>query len=330
VLGGIAFMIRFQAGLALIAVPIAMVIQSRRWKQAIIFSLGIVVMAALQGLIDIWSHGQFLGSISNYTAEYRNYLAGNPGPTPTIPGPWYRYILLILGIMVPPFSLVFVGSIFGREVIRKHLILLLAFIIFVAVHSIIANKQERFIIPVFPVLLVLGSIGLYYLYRNGGWYFRWKGLRAALWGWFALINTALLILFTFNYAHRGAIEPMIYLNRQEKVEGVLFDTSERKKWLPYSYWNYRKPESVKLTPQYSLQEAINAGEVKPENPPKYIVVFSDGRPDRYIEKYDTYLGDYEIVFHGKPSLMDFILNRLNPKYNHLNESWVLEFRTTQD
>ncbi len=317
IFGGIAFMIRFHVGLALIAVPIAMVIQNRRWKQAVVFSIGILVMVIIQGLIDIWSHGQFLKSLSNY-------VIGNLGAPPTIPGPWYKYILLLVGILIPPFSFVFIASIFGRDVIRKHLTLLSAFLIFIIGHSIIVNKQERFILPVFPVLLVLGSIGLYYLYQNGGWYFRWRSLRAALWAWFVFFNTALLILFTFNYAHRGAIEPMVYLSRQEKVDGVIFDTSARKKWLPYSYWNYRKPESLKLTPQYSLQEAIDSGEVDPDRPPQYIVVFSDGQPDSYREKYEEYLGDYEIVFHGRPSLMDFILNKLNPRYNQLNESWVLE------
>ena len=35
------------------------------------------------------------------------------------------------------------------------------------------------------------------------------------------------------------------------------------------------------------------------------------------------LGKYKLVHHGKPSLVDVVLNKLNPKYNHRNESWVL-------
>ncbi|MBD3218655.1 MAG: hypothetical protein GF310_10290 [candidate division Zixibacteria bacterium] len=317
VLGGIAFMIRFHVGLALVAVPFAMVIQGRRWKQAVLFSIGVLAMVALQGLIDIWSHCRFLGSVINY-------ITGNLGAPPTIPGPWYKYILLIFGIMIPPFSILFVLSIFGRDVIRKHLILLLSFIIFVAGHSAVVNKQERFIIPVFPALLVLGCVGLYYLYYNSGWYFKWKGLRTFLWGWFVVFNTALLVLFTFNYSHKGAVEPMVYLSRQDNVDGVIFDCTERRKWLPYSYWNHKKPEAVKLTPDYGLKDAINSGQVRPSDPPQYIVVFADGKPNMYIERYKNYLAEYEAVFHGEPSLMDIILHRLNPKYNHLNESWVLE------
>ncbi|MBU1320222.1 MAG: glycosyltransferase family 39 protein [candidate division Zixibacteria bacterium] len=314
--GGLAFMIRMHVGLALIFVPFAMVIQNRRWRQAAIFSTAMLVVVALQGVLDVYTHGEFLGSVSNY-------IIGNMSQPPTIPGPWYKYILVLFGIMIPPFAILFVGSIFMKRVIRNHLILWSSLILFVAGHSAVVNKQERFVIPIFPVLIVLGCVGLYYLYKSGGWYFRWRGLRLALWGWFIVLNIILVIPFTFNYAHRGAVDPMVYLSRQDDVDGVLFDCSARKKWLPYDYWDYRKPNSVKLTPTYSINEAIVRGDLSADSPPSYVVVFTDGYPTDQIAHYSELLGRYELVHHGRPSLMDLILHRLNPKYNHKNESWVL-------
>ena len=35
------------------------------------------------------------------------------------------------------------------------------------------------------------------------------------------------------------------------------------------------------------------------------------------------MGKYEVVFHGEPSIVDALSNRLNPKYNRRNESWVV-------
>lgn len=315
-LGGLSFMVRMHVGLTLLFVPFAMVINERRWRQAILFSAAILVMVALQGLMDVWTHGKFLGSVTNY-------ITGNLSQPPTIPAPWYRYMLLIFGILIPPFSIAFVLSIFNMRVIKRHLIIWSGTILFIVGHSIVVNKQERFILPLFPVLIVLGCIGLHYMYTSGGWYFRWKRLRVGLWAWFWVLNTIMLVPFTFNYAHRGTVDPMVYLSRQDDVDSVMFDTTERKKWLPYTYWDYRKPNMVKLTPTYGLDDAIRDRAISPATPPSYIVLFSDGTPDDYIANLRGTLGSYELVHHGKPSMMDLILHKLNPKYNHKNESWVL-------
>jgi len=315
--GGLSFMIRMHVALSLAVVPIAMIlILRRRWRQAVLFSAGVMAIVALQGMIDIWSHGKFLGSVSNY-------IIGNISQPPTLPGPWYKYLLLIIGIMIPPFSILFFGSALRPRVIKEHLILWLATAAFVIGHSMVVNKQERFIIPVFPVLIVLGCAGLYHLYKDCEWYRRLKALRYGLWGWFWVINIIVLVPFTLNYAHRGAVDPLVYLSRQGDSQNVLFDTTARKKWIPYAYWDYTRPGAVKISPSYSLQDALDACEISGNKPPRYVVIFTDDYPAVELGEYHEKLGaEYEIVHHGKPSLMDLILHHLNPKYNHKNESWV--------
>jgi hypothetical protein len=320
VFGGLAFMVRMHVALALILVPFAIVLQKRRWRQAAIFSAGIVGMVALQGVIDIWTHGGFLNSVSNY-------IVGNMSQPPTIPAPWYRYALLLVGIMIPPFSLLFIGSTFAPKVIRNHLVLWSSFVLFVIGHSIVVNKQERFIIPVFPILVVLGCVGLFELARSNNWFARLRRVGMALWIWFAAVNLVLLVPFTINYGHRGAVDPMVYLSQQNDADAVLFDCSERKKFLPYEYWDYRKPNSVQLLPTIGIDDAIKSGKATAQSPPRYVVVFSDGFPDKQIQQLASTLGEYELVHHGEPSLIDLVLHRLNPKYNHKNESWVLKLRS---
>ncbi len=319
VFGGLAFMVRMHVALALIAVPVVMIL-GRKWRQTIVFSGTLALMVVLQGLMDIWTHGQFLGSVFNY-------ISGNLSQPPAVPAPWYRYIVLLFGIMIPPFSIVFILSIFSRKVIQNHAILWLALILFVIGHSVVVNKQERFIIPVFPMLIVLGCAGLYCLRQKGGPYFRWRKVRMALWGSFWLLNGIALFPFASNYAHRGTVDPMVYLSRQDDVGMVLFDMTERRRYLPYSYWDFRHENSVRLTPAFGLADALESGVISRSDPPSHIVIFSDGCPDRYLAALRADLGRYEVVHHGKPSIIDLIAYKFNPKYNRLNESWVLRHGT---
>ena len=312
----IAFMLRFQIAAALIAVPVAILISRRDWQRAGIYCVSLAGAIGILGLLDIYTHGRFLGSL------YAHILSNLPESAP-LAGPWYRHLLLILGIMIPPFSILFFGSVFQRETIRKHLVMLLPALLFVIVHSIIPNKQERFMIPVFPVLIILGCAGMSCFYRAKN-YAKWRKLVIGLWIWFIVLNTLLLIPFTFNYAHRGLVDSMAYLSRQDDVDGVVFDCTARKKWLPYSYWDYRKPNAVKLTSKYDLDDAIQSDKISRSSPPSYIVVYADGYPDDQLAEYGSKLGRYEVVHHGEPSLIDLILHLMNPKYNHKNEAWVLK------
>jgi hypothetical protein len=316
VLGGVAFMVRMQVIMALAVIPIAMVIRRRVWRQAIVFSLAVGWMIFMQGMIDTQTHGKFLGSVTNY-------VVGNMSAPPTLPGPWYRYILLILGVMIPPFSLVFIGSMFQPKLIRNHLVLWLPLMAFVVGHSVITNKQERFIIPVFPLIIVLGCVGLYYLLRSNGWYFRWRKLRAGLWIWLAVLNLILLIPFTVNYGHRGSVDPLVYLSDQPDAKKVLFDCSERKMFVPYSYWQYDRSDAVTVFSRVDIYLFLADGKLLSFAPPDYIVVFTDDKLREHEELLTSLLGRYTLVYHGRPSLIDAALHTLNPKYNFRNESWVL-------
>jgi hypothetical protein len=316
VFAGLAFIIRMQVIMAAAVVPVAMVFGYRDWRRGIVFSLALLVLIGAQGVIDIYTHGKFLGSLTNY-------IAGNMGAPPTMPEPWYNYILLVFGVMIPPLAFIFVGSIFLKKVIKEHLILWLPTIAFLIGHSVITNKQERFIIPIFPALLVLGSLGLHYLAKSQGWYTRQKLLRFFCWAIFLIANVAALVPFTFDYGHRGAVDPLVFLSRQDDAKSVLFDCSERRMFIPFSYWKYDRTKAVTVYSQDELMADLKNGKLSAVNPPDYVVVFSDTALDSHIGMLQS-LGDYKLVHHSEPSLMDIILNKMNPKYNHRNESWVLK------
>lgn len=315
VLCGLAIMIRYQAAAAVVAVPVAMLLTNRRWRIPLVFCVTLGVILMIQACLDIYTHGYFWGSFRN--------MVGNLGE-PTIPGPWYRYILLLFGIMIPPFSLVFIGSMFSIEVLKRHLVLIGALVSFVVIHSFIAEKQERFMATILPMLIVAGMVGMYELVRQSCWFANAKKLRVGLWTWFLAVNLVGLAVFTFNFGKRGAIEPMVYLSRQPDADRILIDATERRLFIPYSYWNYDRSEAVPLFGAADIDSAIAQGRLDPKNPPQYAVIFTDSKLDQHLGILRDKLGDYEVVFHGEPSLVDALANKLNPKYNRRNESWVVK------
>ena len=310
---GLAIMIRYQAAAAVIVVPVAMYLTNRRWKVPFVFCATLGVMLMVQACLDIFTHGYFWGSFRN--------MVGNLG-APTIPGPWYRYILLLLGIMIPPFSLVFIGSIFRMQVLKKHLVLIGALVSFVIIHSIIAEKQERFMATILPMLIVTGMVGMHALTKRSLWFANAKKLRVGLWTWFICLNLIGLAVFTFNFGKRGAIEPMVYLSRQPDAGKVLIDATERRLFIPYSYWNYDRSGAVPIFDAAEIDSAIALGRLDSKDPPRYAVIFTDSQLDQHLEFLRNKLGKYEVVFHGEPSIVDVLANKLNPKYNRRNESWV--------
>jgi hypothetical protein len=315
IIAAIAIAVRLQVALAIAAVPIAMLIQDRKWRPALVFSAVLAIALCLLSISEIYTHGRFLGSVFNY-------VQGNLGAPPTIPGPWYRYLLLLLGVMIPPFSLIFLASLIQRRVIREHLLIWLPTMAFIVGHSLITNKQERFVIPILPELFVLGCVGLSLYWRESNWWQRKRRLVRGLVLSFVIINLILLIPFTLNFGKRGAVEPLVYLSRQTDAQHVVFDMTERNLFIPFSYWNYDRSGAIVLASTGDLDSALARGTLDRANPPQYAVIFADKDPREHLDWLGGKLGAYEIVFHGEPSIIDALANRLNPKYNRRNESWV--------
>ena len=93
-------------------------------------------------------------------------------------GFWHQYFWVVLGLLVPPFSLAWV---FGtaREVKRLALLVIppLAFFLF---HSAFPNKQERFILPAVPFIVAAGSIGWHAFIEGSGFWQRRAQLHRGL------------------------------------------------------------------------------------------------------------------------------------------------------
>jgi hypothetical protein len=311
---GIAFLIRWQVASAVAGVGVYLLVK-REWRGLSLLSLAFMLPVACEGLWDWQAHGVFLGSFWRYI-EYNTRHAYD-----YVVGPWYRYLVLILGIFIPPFSLFLVYA--SGRYIRRLGILAWAVLPFLIVHSIVPGKQERFLLPIFPELALLFVLAVWHWQREHSEVSA-RRIRYG-WRWFWTVNVILLFGALTHYGQRGKIEPLIGLYEQGNALAVLFDMTERGRQTDLPLY-YLDGGGIGATPV--IFQAVNVGEidslsVSPDARTwKYVVVFSRGGFEEHRAMLEARLGPLEIVRHIGPTLIEKALLFFNPKYTHSRESWL--------
>ncbi len=214
---GIAFNIRFQTITFIGGFGIAILLL-KKWKEAILISIGFLLCTALvQAFTDmmIW-HKPFM-ELTEYIRfnieNAYNYFTQS----------WYLYLLLIGGILIPPISLFLIFG-FLRSW-KKHLILFLPTFLFFIAHSMFPNKQERFILPAIPFVIILGTIGwMDFQERSTFWRNNTKLLHA-FWVFFWILNCIPLPVVSVAYSKRSRVESLYYIYQKKDLKEFVWDES---------------------------------------------------------------------------------------------------------
>ena len=315
---GLAFLIRWQTAAAILGVVLYLTYR-KKWRGLAVIGVFGSIPVLVEAVWDWWAHGVFFGSfwayIQHNLAHSRDYVVG----------PWYRYLLLLLGILIPPFSFLFLAAMVRW--VKRFGILIWATLAFLIIHSVVPGKQERFILPIFPLLALMGTAGLK-LWQETRPSLRpwiWRG-----WIWFWGVNTGLLFVAVFNYGQKARIASFVYLYEQGDARGVVADFTEQGTLLPLYYLDGANP----LRPRPvvyrvygpadfdSLRMRHNGLIQPPIEPLNYVLIFSRGKLEEHLKTVNSHLGRVKVIAHIVPSLADRILLRLNPKYNHSKEAWV--------
>lgn len=315
---GLAFIIRWQTAAAILGVGLYLIYR-KQWRGLGLMSTFGLMPVLAETVWDWWAHGIFFGSFWVYLqhnlAHSRDYIVG----------PWYRYLLLLLGILIPPFSFLFLAAIVRW--VKRFGVLAWAALAFLIIHSAVPGKQERFILPVFPLLALMGTAGLQF----------WKEGRTALrpliqwgWRWFWSVNAMLLFVAVFNYGQKARIASFVYLYEQGDARGVVADFTEQGTLLPLYYLDGADP-SRPWPVVYRAYDPVDFDSLRlrhlgiigpPVGPLNYVIIFSQGKLEEHLKMINGHLGRAEVIAHIAPSLADRILLWLNPKYNHSKEAWV--------
>jgi hypothetical protein len=311
---GLAFVFRYQT-LSLSATLGMVLLFKKDGKQLMLFVVGFLLTACvIQGGADIFAWGYPFASFIEYLRY--NTIHGNDYTT----GPWYNYLLLVLGAFIPPISFFLVFGLFRNW--RKTLLILLPVIVFFVLHSYFPNKQERFIFPVVPIILVLGVVGWEEFIHESAFWIRHKYVLKTFWIWFWVINVALLIPFTTYYSKRSRVESM-YALYTKPVNGII---------LVGGKWGVIQPPlfytGVYPIPIYEIQDDSQIPQVQARisavhDPPNYAIFFGIENIAERVRNIESSLKvGLTLEKRIDASFLDDIFYRLNPRNNKNQTAFV--------
>lgn len=308
-IGALSVSIRFQTFLIIIGIVLSMMMQ-KRWEMAIYYSMGALLsFVVIQGLIDfmIWKRpfAEFAEYVRYNLENKYNYFRGN----------WYNYILLILGLLLPPVSFfIFWGWIksFG-----KYLILSLPIILFLLFHMYFPNRQERFILPILPLIIMQGTMGWLSFKETSGFWNQRKKLYKILVSISLILNFILLLPLTVMYSKRSYVEAMIYLKNKPITYLVIDDKNHYSEPIIPRFYMQRWDRYYKVCgtrPVTQLAKVKDYLIKHQKSMPNYFLFFEEENLMQRVDSMKMLFPDIKLDTIVYPGFVDKVMHFLN-KHN---------------
>ncbi|MGV3642393.1 MAG: glycosyltransferase family 39 protein [Adhaeribacter sp.] len=328
---GLAFVLRYQS--ALLASGIVLVLAYRRqgWLLACWLTGFGLVVSLIQGSIDFFFFDYPFQSVVTYFRfnldHAREYTSG----------PVYRYLLTVLGFLVPPVSLFLLAG-FARTGRRAPMLFIGAGVFFL-LHALFPNKQERFILPLLPLLIILGVLGWQHWVPGSSFWQRHRKLLAWSWGFFWVLNLAAALALSFTYTKKSRVAPWVYLGTQAPLRGVVLETGSRGAKLPPLFylghpaaqigdfvqdekrrWGlYKSNPPADLVLVYSLEDALPLdslrAQILPLYQPDFVVMAGPDKVNQRLQRLRRLFPRLHLVHTIAPSRYDQVLHLLNPRHH---------------
>jgi hypothetical protein len=306
VLLGLAFNLRTQTAFFSIGLGIALLIICK-WREVIVMTLGAIMpVIIIQGTIDMIFWGKPFVEIIGYL--HSNIIDA----TSYINLPWYNYFLVVLGFLLPPVSLfLFYGTLRIRI---KYLFLFLPVALFFIFHSLFPNKQERFILPVLPFIMITGSLGWNEFMEKPFISRTWKKWIRGSWVFFWIINLLLLCTITVTYSKKARVETMVYLSKYKDIQYLLVaDKSNNPELFPRFYlgqWIEMYDEFVRQENTDSL--IIRVSKLPVQEHPRFILFSAENGLQQEVEKARKSFPFIVYETTIAPGFIDKFVRWLNP------------------
>ncbi|MEO6884391.1 MAG: glycosyltransferase family 39 protein [Bacteroidia bacterium] len=308
---GIAFSIRFQSILFCGGFGLALLFQ-KKWKEAITLGIGFALCAAaIQGVVDsfVW-HAPFV--------EFREYVRYNLAHSTSYnTQPWYNYFPLLTGILIPPISLALLFGFVKKW--KTQLILFLPSFIFFAFHCYFPNKQERFIIPIIPFIIILGWVGWSEFQEKSAFWQKRPKLTRVCWIFFWSVNLLPLLVVSVSYSKRNRVEAMTYIAAKHDVRSIVIEDSDNDKFTMLPLFYLQKWGHVFfVTKKFPLDSLYKQTTELKNSPilPNYVVFMQKENIDARVATMKKYYPDLTYETTIQPSFIDWLLNYMNPVNNN--------------
>ncbi len=309
---GLAFSVRYQSSFFIVGFGLYFLFK-KNVKGLLFFSMAcIACMAAVQSPIDIYHWGYPFAEFM----EYVNYNIQNA--TSYFNKPWYMYFILLGGILIPPVSIFLLWGYFRNW--KKHLLLFLPAFVFLAYHSYFPNKQERFIFPVIPFIIMLGIIGWNELQVNSKFWQRNARFINGSWVFLWLINFVPLCFLSVSYIKKDRIEAMRFLSRQANVKAIVMeDTNHRNFIMPTLFYMETWPTVYGLS-EKNYSDTTNLYSIFKNKMPQYAVFVEDDNLDARVRTFERNFAKLQLDTVIKGGMLDATMHFLNPvnKYQSYN------------
>jgi hypothetical protein len=212
--------------------------------------------------------------------------------------PWH-YLLTLLAALIPPASVLLLAA--AVKGAKQFSMLGLATLAFLVSHSLIANKQERFLLPILPVLFILIVAGLPWLAARIAPVYR------GMWWYFGIVNTALLVVLTFSATKKDRVDPLLYVYRRHDATGVVVVQNNQ---------TFHVPEYYLGKPQPPLLVLERSAEVRPPAIPfNYVILYSDTPEADRVFLAGALGRNLTLLTVIQPSLADRLAHAINPRHN---------------
>jgi hypothetical protein len=303
----VAFSIRYQTVLFSVGLGLAMLLKGR-FKSAVVLGVFFfLIVMSLEGLTDYFTWGEPF-------AEFKEYVRYNQvNAYGYVVGPWHRYIVLLAGILIPPVSIFLLTGFFTQW--KKHLYLFLPSFLFLVFHSYFPNKQERFILPVIPFIIILGYIGWDELIHKSKFWLKRPKLNKYCWTFFWIINTIPLCVVSLSYSKKSRVEAMTYLGKKNDLHSLIIEDSNHDDiFLPPFFYLHKRDAVYGITKTTTAAVFYNDvySHIPVSERPNYVLFMQTDNLEKRVSDLKTYFPTLTYEKTIEPSFIDWLLNKMNP------------------
>jgi len=285
----IAFILRQQTGFGAL-IFILLPLLHKNWKHLFYASFVGIGFFLLSGIPDIFLRGSFhhsLRALADYNFKYGSHYGNQP---------WHFFLPLIFICMMAPWLIAKYPNKFLSEYFRRYRSLWIVLGLFLTLHSMFANKFERFLISMIPLMIFLMVPILGYFVEC--WPQRKKRILSL-----AVVNLILWFPASFFPAQKNIIDLARYLDAHPEYK-ILVNIDNSYEWIPDAF--------IK-NPQHSAT-AISSEQFQNMTTPNcdHLIVFNE---NARIKNEDVLSDHYRLLAKFDVNIIEAIAYKLNPEHN---------------
>ncbi|MBX7051452.1 MAG: hypothetical protein K1X54_05420 [Flavobacteriales bacterium] len=311
---GLAVGLRYQTGL-LVAMTGVMLWLFVGFSRMLVFGVVSLLAFSVTQLDDVLLWG---GEPFQHLQGYFEY---NKKNALNYPGSPFAYLSFIGLFILPPVSLFLLFGFLSSW--RKHALVVFPVVGFILFHILYPNRQERFILPALPFVVMMGVLGWYTWKEKSMFWKQREGLHRGLWRFFWVINTVLMLVFCFTFSKKGRVEAMNYLYEQgdcrnfaleftHSDQGAMMPQFYSGNWSIYYYWK-KGDEPWNYMLNFAHDEETTQSDLRPRLTPNYYLFYDDLNLEQRVAHVREYYPALTYQTTIEAGWFDQLLHRLNPK-----------------